>query len=66
MCWDYLNENFHKFKDENKIKVVLGICTKNMPTVIEGEMNTKVVMPEVKVEDKLLENSLGSDSPRNP
>lgn len=36
-CWSYLDDNFHKFKDGVKIKVVLALCTKDLPSKIEGE-----------------------------
>lgn len=36
-CWNYVHENFHKFNEQNKIKVVLAIISKDMPTKVEGE-----------------------------
>jgi hypothetical protein len=36
-CWDYLNENFHKFKQASKIKIAVELCKKNMPTEITGK-----------------------------
>ena len=29
-CWSYLNDNFHKFTDDNKIKVALALVCKDM------------------------------------
>ena len=43
-CWDYLNDNFHKFTDDNKLKVALELCKKNLPQEIEGNINTNIVM----------------------
>ena len=28
--WEYLNDNFHKFKQCNKIKIALALCLKDM------------------------------------
>lgn len=36
-CWDYINENFHKFSQPNKIKVSLALLQKSMPTEIQGQ-----------------------------
>ena len=36
--WEYLNENFHKFTETNKIKIALALCTKNLPTEIQGNV----------------------------
>ena len=35
-CWQYLRENFHKFNEDKKLKVILTLCPKNMPVMIEG------------------------------
>ncbi len=29
-CWNYLDDNFHKFKEYNKIKVALELCKKDI------------------------------------
>lgn len=31
-CWGYFNDNFHKFSNNNKIKIGLALCVKDMPT----------------------------------
>lgn len=36
-CWEYINDNFHKFNEANKIKVALALLQKSMPTVVEGD-----------------------------
>ena len=36
--WTYLNDNFHKFTEDNKIKIALTLCVKDMPTQIEGDV----------------------------
>lgn len=40
-CWQYVFENFHKFTDNNKIKVALAIISKDLPTKIEGDVGQK-------------------------
>lgn len=54
MCRVYLRDNFHKFKEANKIKISLALITKAMPTQIEGEI-TFTKMPDVSVENRLLQ-----------
>ncbi|GEM_PF-6134113 len=34
--WDYLNDNFHKFKQPIKIKIALALVQKDMPQEISG------------------------------
>ena len=31
-CWEYLDNNFHKFNETNKIKIALEVCKKDIPT----------------------------------
>lgn len=44
--WTYLNDNFHKFTEDNRIKIALTLCVKDMPTQLEGDLkgDTKVVV----------------------
>lgn len=35
--WSYLFDNFHKFSQDNKIKIALELAKKNIPTEIKGE-----------------------------
>jgi len=37
-CWEYLNDNFFKFKETNKIKIALELCKKDIPTELKGEL----------------------------
>jgi predicted metallopeptidase len=37
-CWEYLNDNFHKFTETNKIKIALELCKKDIPTEISGSL----------------------------
>jgi hypothetical protein len=34
-CWEYLNDNFHKFTEANKIKIALTLATKDIPMALE-------------------------------
>lgn len=36
-CWKFFDDNFHKFNQLNKIKIALALCTKDMPTQLEGD-----------------------------
>lgn len=37
-CWSYLNDNFHKFSEPNKIKIALELCKKDMPEQFIGDV----------------------------
>ena len=59
-CWSYLNDNFHKFSEPNKIKIALELCKKNIPQELEGNINANVtMMPSVKIDGKELEADIG-------
>ena len=36
-CWSYLHDNFHKFDQDNKIKISLELCKKDMPQQLQHE-----------------------------
>lgn len=38
-CWQYLNDNFHKFNQTNKIKIALELCKKDIPQELKGDFN---------------------------
>jgi hypothetical protein len=46
-CWEYLNDNFHKFSEANKIKIALELSKKDLPTQLTGEVKV-TEMPTVK------------------
>jgi len=58
--WTYLNDNFHKFTEENRIKIALALCTKDMPTQLSGSMQVNQ-MPTVTLGEKPLELNIGND-----
>jgi len=58
--WEYLCDNFHKFNEENRIRIALELCKKNMPTILEGDMTNKIIlMPTVKIDGKEQEVKIG-------
>ena len=57
--WDYVDENFHKFSEANKLKVVVALCSKSMPQIIEGNYQV-TKMPTVKLIDKEQELQIGT------
>ena len=62
-CWKYLDDNFHKFSEGNKIKIALELSKKDVPQVIEGVVRfTKMTM--ITVEHKPMELDLGEDIPQ--
>jgi len=42
MCWDYLNQNFHKFSEANKIMIATKLCSKEVqgPLVDQSHHHT--------------------------
>jgi len=44
-AWNYVFENFHKFTNANKIKVVLAIITKDMPSQLEHSGKIDLTQP---------------------
>lgn len=58
-CWDYINDNFHKFNEANKIKVSLALIQKSMPTEMIGQFQV-THMPTILVGEKPLEFNIGS------
>ena len=59
-CWIYLNDNFHKFTEANKLKVALALSQKDMrdlQTVIQNIMN----MPTIKKDGKPMEFQIGDN-----
>lgn len=61
-CWSYLNDNFHKFNERNKIKIALELCKKDIPQVMEGEVKY-TAMSIIRVEAKQVDLDLGEDIP---
>ena len=58
MCRVYLLDNFHKFKEDNKIKIALKLIEKSMPTQLEGSLNV-TMMGRVEKNGKPLEVDIG-------
>lgn len=58
-CWEYLDDNFHKFSEANKIRICLALVQKDIPTKMEGAV-TFNRMPSVKINDKPLEVNIGN------
>ena len=59
-CWEYLNDNFHKFNENNKIKIALAINLRSMPTQIEGEISY-TRMETIHIEHKTMELNFGKN-----
>ena len=36
-CWSYLHDNFHKFNEDNQIKIALTLAQKDLPTEVTGD-----------------------------
>ena len=62
--WNYLNDNFHKFSDGNKIKVALALGLKDMPTQVEGGLSFNK-MPTVMIDGQPQEINIGDPSTTN-
>jgi Cys-tRNA synthase (O-phospho-L-seryl-tRNA:Cys-tRNA synthase) len=56
--WKYVDANFENFTDANKLKIVVVLCAKSMPQVVEGNYNV-TKMSTVKIDDKEQELPFG-------
>ena len=61
-CWEYLDSNFHKFSQGNRIKIALELCKKDIPQVLEGEVKY-TEMKRIVIEDRRQPLDLGEDIP---
>lgn len=59
-CWEYLNDNFHKFTENNKIKVALTLAQKDIPQEVQGLSQQIVVMNEIIKSGKPLRYNFGN------
>lgn len=41
--WEYIDMNFHKFSDNNKVKVSLALAQKDMPTQLDGKVSETII-----------------------
>lgn len=46
-CWEYLNNNFHKFSEQNKIKIALELCKKDIPQEVKADFQVNS-MPTIQ------------------
>ena len=60
--WAYLDDNFHKFTEANKMKLMVAICAKNIPQQVDGNI-IYTSMSIIKVQDKPLRLAIGEDLP---
>jgi hypothetical protein len=51
-CWAYLDENFHKFTEANKIKIALTLAQKDIPQEVTGLSQQIVVMNDIIKKDQ--------------
>lgn len=67
-CWEYLNHNFHRFSQSNKIKIALALAQKDLPQEVHGLSQQIVVMNEITKNGTPLRYNLGnseaSDTPQ--
>lgn len=60
--WEYIDQNFHKFSENNQIKVSLALVKKDMPTQLEGEVSETIIniikaqTSEDKPKESIVEN----------
>lgn len=63
-CWQYLDDNFHKFTEANKIKIALALATKDLPQEVSGmNMRQIVMMGEIKKGEEPLRFNIGEANP---
>ena len=60
--WDYIDQNFHKFNENNQIKVSLALVQKDMPTQLDGKVSETIIniikaqTSEEKPKESIVEN----------
>ena len=59
-CWEYLDDNFHKFGQANKIKIALALAQKDLPQEVKGLSQQIVVMNEILKSEKPLRYNFGA------
>lgn len=65
-CWEYLNDNFHKFTNDNKIKIALALASKDLPTELSGKFISEVTtMGAIVRDNKPLAFSVGGENDRS-
>ena len=64
--WAYLHDNFHKFSEDNQIKIALTLAAKDIPQKVEGDIKV-TEMPaiqkfsgEANTENRIAEFLIGS------
>ena len=57
--WEYVDDNFHKFKESDKIKIISTLCAKSMPQIVQGNYNV-TKLDKIKIDDKPLEYDIGN------
>lgn len=60
-CWQYIRDNFHKLKEDKKIRVSLELIKKDMPQQLEhsGEIkgqNPQIIIVRNKKEAEKIKN----------
>lgn len=61
-CWQYLNDNFHKLSEPNKLKAALTISSKSLPQEVTGMNQQQIVMMgEVKKDDIPMRFKIGAE-----
>jgi hypothetical protein len=51
-CWSYIEDNFHKFSEANKLKVSMELCKKSIPqeNILDGQLRI-TQMPTIKLDN---------------
>lgn len=60
MMWTYVQDNFHKFSEANKIALAKALLGKNIPQQLDGTLEL-VTMPTITINGQPLELKLGKD-----
>jgi hypothetical protein len=62
--WAYMDDNFHKFSEANKMKLMVAICGKNIPQQLDGEIRY-TAMSTIKIHNEPLNLDIGDDLPES-
>ena len=64
MCWAYLRDNFHKFRQSEKIRLLTALCTKTIPQQIQGISQQIIIKNEIIKNGQPYRYNIGTPEPQ--
>ena len=64
MCWSYLRDNFHKFAESSKIRIITALCTKSIPQEHQGISQQIIIKNEIIKNGQPHRYNIGTPEPQ--